>query len=75
MATRAQSVLDANKQITIVQAKIATTAKPRFKSNYDVGDLVGVFGEFSVAQTMRVTEHILTIDDKGIRGYPALSAV
>jgi len=75
MATRAQNVLDAHKMVTLVQAKIATTAKPRFKVNYDVGDLVGVFGEFSVAQTMRITEHILTVDTDGIRGYPALSAV
>ena len=75
MATRAQNVLDSHKMISLVQAKIATTAKPKFKVNYDIGDLVGVFGEFSVAQTMRVTEHILTIDSKGIRGYPALSAV
>jgi len=75
ISTRGQSEIDMHKQLALLQAKIATTARPKFKIDYDVGDLVTVFGEFSTAQTMRVTEHILTIDKNGLRGYPSLSVV
>lgn len=70
-----QAILDAAKQIQLVQAKISETAKPKFKLDYDIGDLVTVFGEFSAAQVMRVTEHILTFDETGMRGYPSLSII
>lgn len=70
---RGQSEMDDHKKIALLQAKISTTARPKFKVHYDVGDLVRVFGEFATAQTMRVTEHILTVDKKGMRGYPSLS--
>jgi hypothetical protein len=75
ISARAQSGLDERKEISLIQAKISLTAKPKFKIDYDVGDLVKVFGEFSAPQTMRVTEHILTADKDGVKGYPALSVV
>jgi Siphovirus ReqiPepy6 Gp37-like protein len=75
IAATAQGALDEHKMISLLQATVSMTAKPKFKINYDVGDLVTVFGEFSTQQTMRVTEHILTIDEKGMRGFPALSTV
>lgn len=75
VAGRGQAALDDNKKTSIIQATISETAKPKFKFDYDVGDLVTVHGEFSASETMRVTEHILTVDKEGIRGYPALSSL
>jgi hypothetical protein len=75
VATRAQQALDQHKLLYLVSAKISETAKPKFKIDYDIGDLVTVYGEFAPAQTMRVNGHILTVDDKGMRGYPSLSAI
>jgi hypothetical protein len=75
VASRAQMELDEYKGCQMVEATISETARPKFKIHYDVGDLVMVFGEFSVAQPFRVTEHILTIDDDGERGYPSLMAL
>lgn len=72
---RGQVELDQHRKISLLQAKIANSAKPKFKIDYDVGDLVTVFGEFSTQQTMRVTEHILTVDKAGMRGFPSLSIV
>lgn len=71
--TRAQVEIDQHKQVSLIEAKISAMAKPKFKINYDVGDLVTVFGEFGAAQIMRVTEHILTVDKEGVRGFPSLS--
>lgn len=75
LAGRAQGELDGHKKIVLLSAQVSDTAKPKFKIHYDVGDLVQAFGEFAAAQNMRVTEHILTVDKDGIRGYPSLSAV
>lgn len=75
VASRAQATLDDQIQLYLMEAKVTETAKPKFKFHYDVGDLVMVLGEFEAAEAMRVTEHILTADDKGIRGFPSLSAL
>lgn len=73
VASRAQNELSFHPQITLLQGVVSKTAKSKFKINYDIGDLVTVFGEFGVSQPMRVTEHILTKDSAGIQGYPSLT--
>lgn len=73
VSTRAQGELDHNGKISLMDAKISITAKPKFKIDYDVGDLVSVFGEFGTKQIFRVSEHILTVDKDGQKGYPTLS--
>jgi len=75
IAARGQTALDDQVRIALIQARISETARPKFKIHYDVGDLVMVFGEFSTAQAMRVTEHILTVDETGQHGYPSLRAL
>lgn len=75
ISARGQAILDVSPMISLVQAKISKTAKPKFKYDYDMGDLVTVFGEFGIAQPMRVVEHVLTVDKKGILGFPSLSAI
>lgn len=73
LATRAQAELNYCRKKSIMDAKVSLSAKPKFKLNYDIGDLVTLVGEFNAVQTMRVTEHILTVDANGQQGYPALS--
>lgn len=73
ISARGQSALDEKQSIALISAQISNTAKPKFKYDYNIGDLVTVFGEFASSQTMRVTEHILTVDKGGMRGYPSLS--
>lgn len=73
LSSRGQAELDNHQKVALLQATISKSARPKFKFDYDVGDLVTVFGEFGVAQYMRVTEHILTVDKDGIRGYPSLN--
>lgn len=73
LSARGQLELDYMQRTSLLQAKISQTAKPKFKFDYDVGDIVTVFGEFDIDQVARVTEHILTVDKDGIRGYPSLN--
>lgn len=75
VASKGQTALDANKETALLAAKIAKQARPKFKVHYDVGDLVTVFAEFTISQSMRVVEHILTVDKKGAVGYPSLKTI
>jgi Siphovirus ReqiPepy6 Gp37-like protein len=75
ISARGQVELDNHKPTALLQAKISNTAKPKFKIDYDVGDIVTVFGEFATSVPRRVTEHIMTYDKTGMRGYPTLSAL
>jgi Siphovirus ReqiPepy6 Gp37-like protein len=74
LQSRGQQAIDDNKRTSIISASISETARPKFKLDYEVGDLVMVYGEFGAAEVMRVTEHILTVDKNGIKGYPSLRA-
>lgn len=73
LAGRAQGALDEHQFIVLLSANVSESAKPKFKIHYDVGDIITAFGEFSPAQAMRVTEHILTVDKDGTRGSPSLA--
>ena len=75
VARFAQLEMAQHRELALLQATISETARPKFKINYDVGDLVFVYGEFGTGDVMRVTEHIYTKDDEGIHGYPALTAI
>jgi hypothetical protein len=75
VASRGQNAMDSSPKLALMQAKISPTAKPKYKFQYNVGDIVQVIGEFATSQPMRVTEHILTVDKTGIRGHPALTAI
>lgn len=63
------------KKLDLIQCKISPLADPKFKTDYNIGDFVTVVGEFGTIQKMRVTEHILTSDKSGTKGYPTLTAV
>lgn len=72
---RAEMSIANDNQISLLSCKIRDTSEFVFKTHYDVGDKVSVIGEFGFGGPMRVTEHILTSDEEGTRGYPSLSAI
>lgn len=59
----------------IVSTKISPSSMWKYKVDYGIGDLVTVQGKYGINQGMRVTEHILTVDNTGITGYPSLTAI
>jgi len=75
VAGRAQTNLDEHQEISLISAKVTEKAKPKFKIHYDVGDLITARGEFDSSAVFRVTEHILTVDKDGARGFPSLSVI
>lgn len=72
---RGQNVLGEHRDISLIGGTVSVNAKPKFKKDYDVGDLVTVYGEFGVSQVVRITEYILTVEKNGISGYPSFAAV
>lgn len=75
MLTRAQDAITAAKETSIISADISTNTKYKFRTDYDVGDIVTVQGNYDVTSIMRVTEHVEFQDENGESGYPTLSAV
>lgn len=75
MQQRANEVLDLKKPITISKADIPkTNTKPKFRTDYDIGDLITVKGDYNEVQAMRVTEYVEIEDQNGEQGYPTLVA-
>jgi len=69
-------VLAAQKEIALVKAEInktSTTAK--YRTDYNIGDIVGVMGAFSENAKMRVIEHVEAEDSSGETSYPTLANV
>jgi len=73
MTLRGEETLRASKPIALVGAKVSKEQTSyRFKKDYDVGDLVGVQGEYNEETVMRVSEYAITMDKEGSSEYPTL---
>ena len=70
---RGYAEINRNKLTSIVDAKIATTAKSVYRRDYQIGDRVYVVGNYGVSSPMRVTEYAETEDESGESGFPTLS--
>lgn len=76
LRARGLSELAKNNKIRVIDGEISTLTDKKYGTDYFLGDLVTLRGEFGVTQTMRVTEYIRTEDaDTGYRDYPTLSAL
>lgn len=47
----------------------------RYREDYDIGDIVSVYGAFSDVNTMRVVEHAEIYDKQSWAAYPTLSLI
>lgn len=76
MQTLAIDSVQASSQTSFLEAvEIAKTSSYRFRTDYDVGDLVGVSANHDISSVMRVVEYVEFQDENGESGYPTLSAV
>lgn len=76
MQARARQVLASNNGVSIARVEV-TQNNPRFRYgiDYEVGDIVGVNGNYDIVGKMQVTEHVTIIDQYGYTSYPTLSVV
>lgn len=70
------SYLGMHKEASIVRIEVTpTTNRLRYRTDYNVGDLVGVTGNYDTQGIMRVVEHVEIIDKTGQASYPTLEAI
>jgi len=76
MVTRANKQLAANNHTVISNVEIAqNTLRHKYRRDYNIGDIVGVSGDYNASTTMRVTEYVEIEDETGEKNYPTLSAI
>ena len=76
MAARATSILNAQKDISLVKAELnKETMKYQYRKDYQVGDVVGINDPYNKLSKMRVTEYVEIEDENGESGYPTLSII
>jgi hypothetical protein len=75
MHVRGHQALRAQAATNLMSTDISRRSRYKFKTHYDVGDIVSVHGNYDEQSVMRVVEHVRFLDEKGETGYPTLAAV
>lgn len=75
LTRRAKKVLARRKNKEMMEATIARNNRYRFRRDYDIGDIVKVYGNYGLISPYRVTEYAEIEDESGESGYPTLSAL
>jgi hypothetical protein len=72
MRVRGQMALESQNRVTITRTDLAGIAKYRYRTDFQVGDLIAVDGNFGQIAYMRVTEYVEIQDETGESGHPTL---
>lgn len=62
-----------NNPIEISSVDISSSARQRYRIEYNIGDIVTVDGNYGTTRKMRIIEHVEIDDENGERSYPTLS--
>lgn len=74
MQQRGIQALAAQKNVALTKAEVSkTAAKAKYRTDFNVGDLVRVDGNYNEAASMRVSEYVEIEDENGQSGYPTLA--
>lgn len=76
LTTRGRMVLAGYRMTALSKAQASKNAKRYlYRTDFDVGDIVTIDGEFNESAAMRITEYVEIDDEKGMYGYPTLADV
>lgn len=74
MQQRGVEALAAQKEIALTKAEVSKDAtKAVYRTDFDVGDLITVSGDYNETSTMRIAEYVEVEDETGMSGYPTLT--
>jgi len=73
MALRGQSAVQGSNDVEIVSVNVSKTNPHRYRTDYDIGDLVLLDANYGVRRVVRVTEYVEIDNKDGSSGYPTLS--
>lgn len=75
MSTRGAEALANQRILNISNVDISKTTLYRYRTDYDIGDIVSISGNYGVIEQRRVIEFVEIEDENGEVGYPTLSVV
>jgi hypothetical protein len=61
------------RKVSLFTGDITPTAPYEFKTHYNLGDTVSLYGNYNQTEAMVVSEYVRTEDSEGDRGYPGLT--
>ena len=76
MQQRGLDALAAQNDIALVKAEVSKdTNNSAYRTDFDVGDIITVHGDYNESTTMRISEYVEIEDEQGQVGYPALTVI
>lgn len=74
MLARGHMILGLKNPVELANPKLNSSSdRFKYRKDYQVGDLVGVFGQYSASSVLRVIEYVEIEDENGQSGYPTLA--
>lgn len=71
---RGYEALSMKNNVAIINAKISSSSQTyKYRTDYNVGDIVSVRGDYNTSARMRVIEHVEIEDETGESSYPTLT--
>jgi hypothetical protein len=76
MVTIGRQILASQNEVSISKVEISkNTTRYKYRTNYNVGDLVSVEGNYNTSAIMRVVEYVEIEDETGENSYPTLAEI
>lgn len=75
MYTRGEQELRAHNETNIARADISQTTRYRFRTDFDLGDIVSIEGNYGQIDERRVIEYSEIEDETGSSGHPTLEII
>lgn len=73
MGVRGRQALASQREIILSSVNVSENYSYRYRTDYDVGDVVSLDGSFGETLSVRVVEYAEIEDKNGVSGYPTLS--
>lgn len=76
MRVRGNAALASQKSVALIKIEASKNASiHKYRTDYNLGDIITANGHYSETAPMRVTEYVEIEDETGESGYPTLSAI
>lgn len=73
MTIRGKQALASQNMVSISQIDLSDNARPQFRRDYNIGDLVSIDGSYGSIDIRRISEYAEIEDENGTSGHPTLS--
>jgi len=75
MGTRGREALANQRILDISNVDLSKTTSYKYRTDYDIGDIVSISGNYGIIEPRRVIEFVEIEDENGETGYPTLSVL